>query len=276
MRTMNSNHGAWTRDAMRLLRDPTIHFFILGALIFLVHRSIAGDPRTIVIVPAVRADLARRFQDQWGRQPSQTELDAALQNWKSDEALYRTALGEGLDRDEPMVRTLLIGKLCDRAALQVQIPEPSESELAQWVAQHRDLYESPHVYEHEYVVFPKTAPGALHQREQYERALKAGVAPVTLGLRTVAAKVRREQIEQEFGPELAERICGLPIGDWQSLEDANRLLLVRMIQVEGGMPNLEVIHDRLVMDWKSALRHKAVERATQANIARYRFKEVSQ
>jgi hypothetical protein len=276
MATMKRNHGAWARNAVRLLRDPTIHFFILGALIFLVHRLVAGDPQTIVITPAVRADLVRRFQDLWSRQPSNAELDTALQGWKSDEALYRTALREGLDREEPMVRTLLIGKLCDRAARQVQVPEPSDSELEQWVAQHRDLYEVPHIYEHEYAIFPKSAPDAAKQPGKYERALNAGATPATLGLRTVAAKVRRERIEQEFGPELAKRICDLPVGGWHSLEGEDRLLLVRMIQIEGGLPNVAVVRDRLVMDWKAAIRRKAVEQATQVNVARYRFKELTQ
>ncbi len=275
MTTMKSNHSAWARNAVRLLRDPTIHFFILGALIFLVHRLVAGDSRTIVITPALRADLERRFQDQWGRSPSDAELNKDLQGWKCDEALYREALSQGLDREEPMVRTFLIDKLRDRAALQFPVPEPSEADLDQWLEQHRTLYEVPLVYEHEYVVFPKTGPGAEQQREKYERALKAGATPPSLGLRTVAANVRRERIEQDFGPEVARRICALPIGEWQPLENDKSLLLVRMIRIEGGMPSRDALRDRLVVDRRLALQQKAAERAAQSITARYRFEERS-
>jgi hypothetical protein len=275
MATMIDNHRAWTRKAARLLSEPTIHFFIIAAVIFLVHRLIAGDPRTIVMSPALRNDLVRRFQDQLGKTPSVTEIDAALESWKRDEALYREALREGLDRDEPMVRTILINKERERAALGAPVPEPSESELDQYLAQHRDLYETPFVYEHEYVVFPKNGPEAEQQRAKYERALKAGATPATLGLRSVAANVRRERIEEEFGPELAKQICSLPIGEWQPLENEKSLILVRMIRIEGGPPNPELQHQRLVVGWKAEMQAKATERAAQAIEARYRFKEAS-
>lgn len=276
MSKMRSNHSVWSGKAVRLLRDPTIHFFIIGALIFLVNRLIAGDPRTIVITPALRADLVRRFQDQRGKQPSEDEIDSELRAWRTDEALYREALSDGLDREEPAIRGLLIVKMRERAALQVSVPEPSELEIDQWFAQHRDRYETPQFYEHEYAVFPKSGPGAEQQRAKYQRALEAGATPAALGLRTVAANVLRERIEKDLGAELAERICNLPPGGWHSLEDDKNLLLVRMIRVEGGQPDREVLHNRLVMAWKAEMQGRAVERATQAIAARYRFKEGNQ
>ncbi len=275
MATKSSNQGTWPRKAKRLLGEPTIHFFFIAAAVFLVHRLIAGDPRTIVMSPALRSDLVRRFQDQLGKTPSDTEIDTAVRNWKRDEALYREALRDGLDRDEPMVRTILINKERERAALEAPVPEPSEPDLDQYLAEHRDLYETPFVYEHEYVVFPKNGPVAEQQRAKYERALKAGATPATLGLRSVAANVRRERIEEEFGPELAKRICSLPIGEWQPIENEKSLILVRMIRIEGGPPSPEVQHQRLVVGWKAEMQAKATERAAQAIEARYRFKEAS-
>jgi hypothetical protein len=273
--TMIGNHGAWARKATRLVSEPTIHFFIIGAVIFLAHRLIAGDPRTIIVGPAVRTDLARRFRDRFDRSPSTAEIDTALQSWKLEESLYREALCDGLDREDPMVRTLLINKVRERAALQSPVREPTEAELQQWLAEHRNLYEMPLVYEHEYAVFPKNAPAAEQQRERYERALRAGATPAKLGLRTVAANVRRERIEEEFGAELAKRICSLPVGDWHPLENQNNLVLVRMIRIEGGLPGHVALRDRLVMDWKSTMQQKAVDRAAQAIEARYRFREQS-
>ena len=275
MASKKSKHVSWTRKAARWLSEPTIHFFIIGAVIFLIHRLIAGDPRTIVIDQALRNDIVRRFQDSWKRPPTDTEIDAELQRWKRDEALYREALREGLDREDPMVRSLLIGKVRERAALELPLREPSESELEQWLAEHRDLYEAPRVYEHEYAVFPNNGPAAEQQRAKYERALKAGLTPAALGLRTVAANVTRDRIEQEFGPDLANRICGLPIGEWQPLESDKSLLLVRMIRIEGGLPGPELLHERLVAGWKGDMQQKAVERASQAIEARYRFEERS-
>ena len=273
MATMRRKQGTLTHKATRVLSEPTIHFFTLGAIIFLAHRFIVGDSRTIVMSPALRSDLVRRFQDQLGKRPSDADIDAALESWKRDEALYREALREGLDREDPGVRALLIGKMRERAALQSTVPQPSESELEQWLMAHKELYIAPYVYEHEYVVFPKNDPATERQRTKYERALKSGATPASLGLRSVAANVRRERIEQEFGPELTKQICSLPIGQWQSLENERSLILVRMIRIEGGPPSPEVLHERLVMGWKAAQQQQAVERAARAIEARYRFKE---
>ena len=91
----------------RLLREPTVHFFLLGALLFLLHHLIVGAPRTVAVTPGVRAEVARRFKDHNGRPPSDAEVEAALRDWKRDEALYREALRDGLDRDDATIRTVL-------------------------------------------------------------------------------------------------------------------------------------------------------------------------
>ncbi len=270
---MNSESGVWARRVARLLHEPTVVFFVIGAAIFLVHRLLAGDPRTIIAGTAVRSDLTRRFQDQMGRPPSGAEIDTALQSWKRDEALYREALRDGIDREDPMVRARLIERVRERLASEFATREPSPAELELWLAQHRNLYELPLVYEHEYIVFPRSDPAAERKRAKSEAALRAGATPTSLGLRTVAAHVHRERIEEEFGADVASRVCSLPVAEWHSLENQNSLILVRMIRVEGGLPNFDVLRERLVMDWKSTRQNEAVERAAQDIAGRYRFEE---
>lgn len=258
-----------------LLREPTLHFFALAAALFLVHRLVVGDPRTIVMTPALKADILRRFQDQMGRPAGSAEADAVVKAWKVDEALYREALREGLDREDPTVRNALINKVRERAVLEARIPEPSEADLERYLAEHRDRYESPWIYEHEYVVFPKSEPDAEQKRAKAERQLQAGATPASLGLRSTAAKVNRERIEQEFGPETADAISKLPIGGWYEVASADRLVLVRMIAKEGGLPPPEMLHARVLADWRGEKTAKAVAAKAQAIVERYRFEEPS-
>jgi len=260
----------------RLLSEPTIHFFILAAAIVVGQRLIVGNPRTIVITQALRADLLRRYRDQLGRSPTSAEVATYLRDWKRDEALYREALREGIDRNDPTVRNVLIGRIRDRAMQQTPIPKPTEAQLQQYFEQHRDLFETPLTYEHEYVVFPKSEPDAEQKREKYERELKAGATPASLGLRSVAAIVNRERIEREFGSETADRICHLPAGQWQPLEAPGRLLLVKMIRIQGGLPESAALHERLALGWKAEMEQKAMERVTRTIADRYRFEEPSE
>ena len=259
----------------RLLREPTFHFFALAMIAFVAHRLIVGDPRTIELTSALKADIVRRYQDQLGRPLSSAEVEASVAAWKVDEALYREALREGIDRDDPTVRNLIISSLRERLMQQTRLREPTEAELQQYLEQHRVDYELPRLYEHEFVTWPKREPGAERERAKYERLLAAGATPASLGLPSTAANVDRKRIEQEFGPEVAEKIPHLPLGKWQALESGDRLILVRLIRVQGGLAEPAVLHEQLRAGFQAALGQQALEQATQAITRRYRFEEES-
>ena len=256
-----------------LWREPTVHFFLLAAALFVGHRVVRGDPRTIVITPALKADLLRRYQDQLNRAPTAAESAAFLAAWKGDEALYREALREGIDRDDPTVRSVLISKMRERAMLRQRLPEPTEADLRQYLDQHRAEFEAPLMYEHQVVEFPKGEPGAREKRTQALRRLTAGATPAALGLRSTGANVTRDRIEQTFGAEVAAQICRLPVGTWRELETADRLLLVQMIGIQGGLPPPAVLQAQLKAGWKGAQEEQALARATRAIADRYRFQE---
>lgn len=270
---MPQNPGNWKHRANHLLSDPIARFFSLGLIIFAAHRFLKDTPSQIEISRGLRADLSRQFQDQMGRAPRASEIETRLGKWKLDEALYREALRMGLDREDATIRALLIDRLRARIAVESRISEPTEADLDQWLAQHRDLYETQTLYEHEYVVFATNEDAPARRRATAAQALKAGARPSELGLRSVVAKINRDRIEQDFGTDLAARICGLPLHEWQALDGPTSLLLVRMNSVEGGLPTREKLRDRLTADWQAAMRQAAVERASQAIVARYHFEE---
>jgi hypothetical protein len=270
---MSRSLSAWTSRLPALLREPTLHFFVIGALLFVAHRAIAGDPRTIVITPGVRADVARRFQDHNGHAPSPTELETALGAWKRDEALYREALREQLDRDDATVRTVLADKVRERAAMPLGRLEPTESELDAWLARHRSRYETPPRYDYQFVKFDPAQGPPERQREEYERALAAGANAKELGLPILGGVLTREELANRLGQELSERVQRLPPGKWERAEGQQGPVLVRLNRVEGGLPAKEALRKQLVSDWLLGQRQQAVERGVQEIIQRYRFEE---
>jgi hypothetical protein len=272
---MGRSDGAKATRLARFLREPTLHFFVLAALVLSGQRLMADDPRTIEITPAIKADLLRRYQDQLNRPPTAAEAEAFMAAWKAEEALYREALREGIDRDDATVRAVLVSKMRERAMLQSRTPEPTEADLRQFLEQHRDAFEAPLLYEHEYVAFPKAEPGAEEARAKYERQLSAGATPASLGLRSTAANVDRARIEQTFGAEVAEKIAHLPPAQWQKLETADRLLLVKLIRIQGGLPEPAELRARLIAGWKGVKQQQATAEATRMIAERYRFEETA-
>jgi hypothetical protein len=187
--------------------------------------------------------------------------------------LYREALRERLDREDAVVRTVLADKIRARAALEFGDREPSDAELDQWLADHRGQYETPVRYDCEYVSFPKSEASAEQARSRYEHALSTGTKPATLGRTVYGFNLPRDDLQEKLGPELTERICKLPLAQWSRLETPTDLLLWRVLRLEGGLPSRQELRPRLVYDWQSEMRRRAVEHAVQNIVARYRFAE---
>jgi len=271
---MNSPTGAGARRRALLLAEPTVHFLVIGALLFVGHRLVAGDPRAVAITPGLKAELARRFRDSHdGRAPSAQELAGELRGWERDEALYREALRDRLDRNDGTIRTVLADRVRARVALAVPKREPTDADLDRWLATHRSLYEVPRRYDFGTVAFPKARPSSPAELERYQRLLREGADPGTLGRPIVGGNLTAADLERRFGPALAARIQGLPVGQWQRLDDDQNLLLVRVSSVEGGLPSADQLRARLAADWSYAERTRAIDQAVQAIVDRYHFQE---
>ncbi|WP_434047708.1 MULTISPECIES: hypothetical protein [Sorangium] len=265
--------GKSERGFARLLREPVVHFLFIGALLFLAHRLIVGDPRVVVVSAGLTADLERQLRDQTGRAPTEAELKAALDRWKQEEVLYREALREGLDQQDATVRTVLADKLRARAAQQMAARRPTDAELDAWLASHRSRYEAPLRYDFQIVAFPRSDPAAEQQRSTYRRALADGADPRTLGRPIVGGNLTRDELAARFGPAVSESIGKSPLAAWQALETDDSLLLVRVNGTSGGLPSREEIRPILTADWVAAMKKQAADEFAESVLARYRFEK---
>jgi hypothetical protein len=256
--------------AARLLSEPIVHFFVIGALLFVAHRLLVGDPRVVVVTPGVKADVERRFRDGHGRPPSPTELGDELRRWENNEALYREALRDGLDRNDDTIRTVLADRVRERTSHGIPKREPSAADLESWLATHRSLYETPRRYDYGAVAFPRAERSAATERETYARAVSEGADPGTLGRPILGGDLTSEDLLARLGPSLATQVQSLPVGRWQRLESDRDLLLVRVNAVQGGLPSAEELHPRLLADWMYAEHKQATDQAVQAIVAKYR------
>jgi hypothetical protein len=272
---MSSPPGAWRRRATLLAREPTVYFFGVGALLFVAHRVVVGDPRVIVVTPGVKAEVERRWRDSHnGRPPRPAELAGDLRGWEEEEALYREALREGLDRHDATIRTVLADRVRGRAGAGIPKREPSAGDLDGWLGTHRSLYETPRRYDYETMVFPKSLSTASTEREKYERGLKAGRDARTLGRSIVGGNLTADELTERFGAALATRIQSLPVGGpWQPLESEKDLMLARVNAVSGGLPGADELHARLFADWQFAEHKREADQAVQAVVDRYRVEE---
>src|SRR5262245_32739129 len=94
----------------RLLREPLIHFVLIGAALFALYRYLQPARRAAPSSKEIRLSvdeltrLALLFQSQWRRDPTPEEFGRMVEQKVQSEVLYREALAIGLEKDDEIVK----------------------------------------------------------------------------------------------------------------------------------------------------------------------------
>src|SRR5262245_29977903 len=122
----------------RFLREPLLHFLLIGAIMFAVYnvtradQSVAASSKEIRLSLDELAQLALLFQAQWRREPTTEELGRLVENRVQEEVLYREALAMGLDKNDTIVKRRMAQKLQFLAEDVGTAREPTILELKAW------------------------------------------------------------------------------------------------------------------------------------------------
>ena len=85
----------------RLIREPLVHFLLIGAGLFLLYDQgsddVVDDDRRIVISETDIDRMITLWEKKWQRLPTRQELDGLIEAQIKEEVLYREALAMGLD-----------------------------------------------------------------------------------------------------------------------------------------------------------------------------------
>lgn len=100
---------------IKLLREPLLHFLLIGAVIFVFYgltRDVASEaPNRIVVSSGQLEQLTANFKRVWMRSPTEDELNALIERHVREEVFYREAVAMGLDQNDPQVRQRMRMKL---------------------------------------------------------------------------------------------------------------------------------------------------------------------
>jgi hypothetical protein len=126
------------------LREPLVHFLLLGALLFVYFEwkgggSGPGSTR-ITITPGLVEHLASGFARTWQRPPTDEELKGLVDEHVKEEIATREALAMGLDRDDAIIRRRLRQKMEFLAEDAVDQVQPTDAELQAWLDRHPEAF----------------------------------------------------------------------------------------------------------------------------------------
>ncbi len=128
----------------KILREPLLHFLVLGALIFacvsLTSHKGTSAPETILVTRGRIASLGTAFARTWQRPPTQAELDALIRDYIREEISVREAVALGLDRDDPILRRRLQQKLEFISQDLIVQAEPTDDDLRAHLRDHPEPF----------------------------------------------------------------------------------------------------------------------------------------
>jgi len=270
---------------MRLLRDPLLHFVALGAVLFAVYGATSGlfAPDDVLRIeidrPAIDL-LAGTFERQWGRPPTPEESRGLIRSRVREEVLYREALAIGLDRDDPVVRRLMMQKMELLSQDVALLADPTDAELRAFLQENIDDHRLPPriSFSHIYFDVDRRGPAAEEDARRVLAALQAKDPPPRsapeLGDRILIEPEyglqEPAQVSQIFGRAFAAALFELQPGWHGPIASSFGLHLVNVIQrVEGRTRTIDEIRDRLVNDFNRERRNRANEALYEGLVKKY-------
>lgn len=263
----------------RWLKEPLVHFFLLGAALFALYGWLNRDgfdsPDEIVVDGARVAALAAQFERTWQRPPTADELAGLVDSWVREEILYREGLALGFDSDDPVLRRRIGQKVAFISESFVD-DELTDAELETYLAENVDAYriEPRYTFRQRYFDpgrrgddLDEALAGAL---DALRDSSDAAVGDPTL-LPPQLDDASTGEIRRTFGARFAEELAALPAGQWAGpVRSGYGVHLVRVDQaVPGRVPSLSEVRAAVERDLLARRTEEARDRFYDALRERY-------
>ena len=269
----------------RFLREPFLHFALLGVLVFAVDaflraRTAQVGGGEIVVTQGRVENLAALFARTWQRAPTVGELRGLVDEYVLEEALFREGVALGVDQGDSVIRRRVRQKMDFFVDDIVEAGETPEAELEAWLAEHPDSYAQPARFTFRQVYLNpdrrgealrsdaerllaelRSTDGSLDSRELGDSSL----------LEFAYADYRADMIGSSFGQAFAEHVAALPLNEWSGpVESAFGLHLIFVdARTPGRLPALAEVRAEVERDWSFARREEASKLFYKQVMSRY-------
>jgi hypothetical protein len=255
-------------------REPLLHFFVLGALIFAVDYYLVGradDPRTIYVDAKVDAEARHVFKDARGRDPDEDELYALRKIWLDNEVLYREGLALGVDKGDKTIRERVIFKALSVVEAGLKLPPYDEKLLREWFERNRVRYDEPARYDfQEAVLIEDRSEPAMRA---FAAALNAGRSDETKADLRIFKGRPHANLVQSYGEEFARALEAASPGEWGVLATRDGPRLMQLEAITPGRPaDFEPLRGVVLRDWTDATMAEQRTAAVRALARKYRVR----
>ena len=239
----------------RLLREPLVHFLLLGALLFGWSAWQGGDAagsNRIVVTPGVVDHLAAGFSRTWQRPPSDIELKGLIDEHVKQEIAAREAVAMGLDRDDIVIKRRLRQKLEFLLVDDAGAAPPTDAELKAWLNRHPESFRVEPTLAFRQVLLRPDRRGASMTADATKLLARLHASGPDVATRDLgdASMLPAEtplqplrDVANSFGQDFADALMKLVPGQWSGPVESSfglHLVLVRQ-RTEGAAADLATV-----------------------------------
>jgi hypothetical protein len=254
------------------MREPLVHFLVLGGLLFGLDRGFkrGDESRTIVVSADVDREAIETFRATRNREPTNEELTALRKVWLENEVLYREGLALQVDKGDPAIRERVIFKALSVVDSQVKLPPIDDAGLRKWFEAHRDKYDEPARLDFEEAVLSGDSSEAAARA--FVDQLNSGVSgEAKAGLRVFKGRPQAN-IVQSYGADVAKALAAATPGKWLALKTREGWRALRVdAQSERKPAAFESLRGVVLQDWKDAVASEQRTAAVHALAKKYKI-----
>jgi hypothetical protein len=267
-----------------LFKEPLVHFFLLGAGLFVLFQWVgdpASDVPTKIVVTADETErLAENFRKWWLRPPTEQELKQLVDDYVREEVLYREAVAMGLDKNDTVIRRRMRQKMRFLFEDLAEQREPTDEELQAYLNENAEFFRiGPRVTFLHVYLNPDLHGNSLRGRaesllEKLRRSTEAVDVedvgdPITIPYAYEDAS--RFEVTRVFGASFARELLGLPPGQWQGPIESGCGMHLVLVQnrTASRIPELAEVRETVKRELQNARRREANEKMYQRLLEGY-------
>jgi len=254
----------------RWLKEPLLHFLLIGACLFMLYGWQKDDtlrPDQIVFTEARIDQLINLWERKWQRLPTQRELQGLIEQQIREEVLYREALAMGLDKNDMVVRRRMSQKMEFISNDLASLSEPDDAMLQTYLDEHLEKF---------------AIPGRISYSQVYLNASQRG-EHIYADAEKLLSDLSQSTVDEDitmagdsfmggyhfndetdfgvarlFGKAFALEIFELPVGEWSGpVESGYGLHLVHVdSRTDSRAPSLDEVRDKVRFEWLAQQQRK--------------------
>ena len=247
----------------RVLKDPLLHFLVLGGLVFVLYGYVNGgfDSQKISISKAEVEQLSYRFEKKNFRKPTSKEIDEMVESAVYKEVMSREAIKIGLEKNDHIIKRRLVQKMEFVSSDLSRLTKPTKEELQKYLQQNASTYQKPTKISFISIYLDPSKANIQSREESVKKQLKTVdykklSEPFMLPIKY--NNVTYKELSRKFGKSFSQKVATLKIDTWsEPIKSGYGLHFVYIAKkLEGELPTVDSIKNILTNKY---MQHKQEE-----------------